>query len=81
MKKSSLKTLCLGLMEKVPQCCEVFDCLRSSELEEFPFDLKYNTSLPVSVMTIYRRLAKLCNSSPGASRSLTVGKRISVYYI
>ena len=49
MKKSSLKTLCLRGMEGEPQFCEVFDCLRSSEIEEFAFDL-YSTSLPVSVM-------------------------------
>ena len=48
-KKSSLKTLCLWKMEGVPQCCEVLDCLKSSEIEEFQFEL-YNTSLPVSVM-------------------------------
>ena len=52
MKKSSLKTLCLRRMKGVPQCCEVFDCLRSSEIEEFEFELKYNTLLPVSVMMI-----------------------------
>ena len=54
MKKSSLKTLCLSGMKGVPQCCEMFDCLRSSEIEEFEFELKYKTSLPVSVMMIYR---------------------------
>ena len=51
MKKNSLKTLCLWGMEGVPQCCEVFDSLRSNEIEEFEFDL-YSTSLPVSVMMI-----------------------------
>ena len=50
------KTLCLRGMEGVPQCCKVFDCLRSSEIEEFAFYLKRRTSLPVSVMTIYRIL-------------------------
>ena len=50
MKKSSIKTLCLRRMEGVPQCCEVFDCLRSSEIEEFEFELKHSTSLPVSVI-------------------------------
>ena len=54
MKKSSLKTLCLWGMEGVPQCCEVFDCLRSSVMEEFQFEVKCITSLPVSMMTIYR---------------------------
>ena len=54
IKKSSLKTLCLRGMEGVPQCCEVFDCLRSSEIEELQFELKPSTSLPVSVMMIYR---------------------------
>ena len=53
MKKSSLKTLSLRWMEGVPQCCEVFDCLRSSEIEEFEFELNFSFSLPVSVMTIY----------------------------
>ena len=62
MKKSSLKTLCLWGMEGVPQCCEVFDCLRSSEIEEFGFELKYNTSLPVSVMMIYRILSSPLHS-------------------
>ena len=49
MKKSSLKTLCLRGVE-VPQCCEVFDCLRSSKINKFQFELKHSTSLPVSVM-------------------------------
>ena len=53
MKKSSLKTLCLKEMEGVPQCCEVFDCLRSSKIEELQFGLNESTSLPVSVMTIH----------------------------
>ena len=57
MKKSSLKTLCLREMKGVPQCCEVFDCLRSSEIEEFEFDLNYRTPLPVSMMMIYRILS------------------------
>ena len=60
--KNSLKTLCLGLMEGVPQCCEVFDCLRSSEIEEFEFGLKPRTSLPVSVMMIYRILSSPLHS-------------------
>ena len=55
--KKSLKTLCLKEMMGVPQCYEVFDCLRSSEIEEFEFGLKHNTPLPVSVMTIYRILS------------------------
>ena len=56
MKSSlkTLKTLCLRRMEGVPQCCEVFECLRSSKIEEFLFELKHSTALPVSVMTIYR---------------------------
>ena len=52
MKKSSLKTLCLKEMKGVPQCCKVFDCLRSSEIEELQFELKCSTTLPVSVMMI-----------------------------
>ena len=62
MKKSSLKTLCLRMMQRVPQCCEVLDCLRSSEIEEFEFELKYKTSLPVSVMMIYRILSSPLHS-------------------
>ena len=65
MKKSSLKTLRLsgmkGWMKGVPQCCEVFDCLRSSEIEEFEFEL-HSTSLSVSVMMIYRILSSPLHS-------------------
>ena len=62
MKKSSLKTLCLREMEGVPQCCEVFDCLRSSEIKEFEFRLKWIISLPVSMMMIYRILSSPLHS-------------------
>ena len=62
MKKSSIKTLCLRRMKGVPQCCEVFDCLRSSDIEEFEFGLNFFTSLPVSVMMIYRILSSPLHS-------------------
>ena len=62
MKKSSLKTLCLRRMKGVPKCCEVFDCLRSSEIEEFQFELQHSISLPVSVMMIYRILSSPLHS-------------------
>ena len=52
MKKSSIKTLCLRRMKGVPQCCEVFDCLRSSDIEEFEFGLNFFTSLPVSLILL-----------------------------